>query len=106
MLPIHPDVLEAMEQIDAAVFSGDAFRFKRHRRALREKLEGWMREVERLDLPESADKYRQFLTGTTLGATRFVFTFPNAEKLESFLGEVGGAPEPAIDALYRAILEV
>lgn len=40
-MSVHPDVLEAFEQIDAAVFSGDSFQTKEGRKKLREYLERW-----------------------------------------------------------------
>lgn len=40
-MTIHKDVLDAFEQIDAAMFSGDAFILSEGRLKLREYLERW-----------------------------------------------------------------
>jgi len=42
-MSIHPDVLEALEQIDAAVFSGDTFQTQEARQWLHSYLERWNR---------------------------------------------------------------
>ena len=48
-MSMHPDVEEAIDQIDAAVFSGDTFRDDDDRASLQARMDSWQREFERIE---------------------------------------------------------
>jgi len=46
---MHPSIVEAIDEIDAAVFSGDTFIDKEHRAQLREQMARWERGLVSFD---------------------------------------------------------
>lgn len=45
---VHPSVEEAIDQIDAAIFTGDAFLDKPNRDEMREMVARWQRQLDSL----------------------------------------------------------
>ena len=49
----------ACEEIDAAIFSGDAFFDEEHRKGLIEYMERWTRELKRIDIMVNSEEWKK-----------------------------------------------
>ena len=49
----------ACEEIDAAIFVGDAFLEEEHRKGLIEYMERWTRELKRIDTMVNSEEYKK-----------------------------------------------
>lgn len=50
---------DACEEIDAAMFSGDAFLDEEHRKGLIEYMERWQRELKKIDTMVNSEEYKK-----------------------------------------------
>lgn len=51
--PLHPNIVRAIQEIDAAVMNGDSFDDETHRKELIEYIERWARELAQDPGPEA-----------------------------------------------------
>ena len=50
---------DACEEIDAAMFTGDAFLDEDHRKELTEYIERWQRGLKRIDIMVNSEEYKK-----------------------------------------------
>ena len=50
---------DACEEIDAAMFTGDAFYDEEHRKSLLDYMERWKKEIKRLDKLVNSEEYKR-----------------------------------------------